>query len=102
MLASKKVKPLTGAYITPLDTATSEKTDPLRHRKLLLNKRELNKLSGATAQKGMSIVALKVYKSGIMKLEIALAKGKRRMISEQSRTGILARAAKVIKDLKRL
>ena len=52
---------LVGAHITPLKTATSQKTEPLRHRKLLLSRKELNKLTGATAQKGMSIVALKVY-----------------------------------------
>ena len=69
---------LIGAHITPLKTATSQKIDSERTRKLLLNARELNKLIGATAQKGMSIVPIKVYdKSGRMKIEIALAKGKK-------------------------
>lgn len=96
---------LVGAHITPLETATSEKTDPLRNRKLLLNKRELNKLSGAIAQKGMSIVALKVYtKSGKMKLEIALAKGKkthdkREAIKDRD---IMREQQKSLKDIKRL
>ncbi len=69
---------LIGSHITPLKTATSQETDPERTRKLLLNVKELNKLIGATAQKGMAIVPIKVYsKSGRMKLEIALAKGQK-------------------------
>lgn len=69
---------LVGAHITPLKTSTSLKTDPNRTRKLLLNTKELNKLVGATQQKGFSIIPTKVYlKSGRMKLEIALAKGKK-------------------------
>ena len=69
---------LIGSHITPLKTATSQKTNPERTRKLLLNLKELNKLIGATAQKGMSIVPIKIYdKSGRMKLDIALAKGKK-------------------------
>ena len=69
---------LIGAHINPLKTATSKKIDSERTRKLLLNTKELNKLIGATAQKGMSIVPIKVYdKSGRMKIAIALAKGKK-------------------------
>lgn len=67
-----------GCHVSPLKTTTIEKTNPDRHKKLLLNKRELNKLIGATAQKGMSIVPLRLYlKSGRIKLAIALAKGKK-------------------------
>lgn len=96
---------LVSAHITPLDTTTSIKLDPTRPRKLLLNRKELNKLSGAIAQKGMSIVALKVYaKSGIMKLEIALAKGKkshdkRDAIKERD---IMREQQKSLKDFRRL
>ena len=69
---------LIGAHINPLKTSTSVNTNPDRERKLLLNSKELNKLMGATGQKGMSIIPTKVYlKSGRMKLEIALAKGKK-------------------------
>lgn len=69
---------LVGSHITPLKTSTSQKTDPNRTRKLLLNTKELNKLVGATQQKGFSVIPTKVYlKSGRMKLEIALAKGKK-------------------------
>ncbi len=51
--------------------------EPTRTRKLLLNKREINKLYGAVSQDGYSIVPTKLYlKNGFAKLEIAIAKGK--------------------------
>lgn len=52
---------------------------PTRPRKLLLHKRELNKIMGSVAREGMTIVATKIYfdKRGKAKLEIALAKGKK-------------------------
>jgi SsrA-binding protein len=50
---------------------------PLRDRKLLLNKREIRKLIGKVEEKGMTLVPLKLYfKRGIVKIELALAKGK--------------------------
>ena len=52
--------------------------DPLRVRKLLLHKSEINKLIGKTKEKGMAIVPLKVYFSkSLVKVEIGLAKGKK-------------------------
>ena len=52
--------------------------DPLRVRKLLLHKAEINKMLGKTKEKGMSIVPLKVYfKGSLVKVEIGLAKGKK-------------------------
>lgn len=53
--------------------------DPKRPRKLLLHKREINKLLGSVSREGMSIVANKIYfdKNGRVKIEIALAKGKK-------------------------
>lgn len=52
--------------------------DPLRKRKLLLNRRELDKLVIQTQQKGLTIVPLKIYfRDGIAKCELALAKGKK-------------------------
>lgn len=53
--------------------------DPKRIRKLLLNKREINKLMGSVQKEGMTITATKLYfnKVGMVKLEIALAKGKK-------------------------
>jgi SsrA-binding protein len=69
---------LIGALITPLQTvSTHYVTDPTRTRKLLLKQRELNKLIGATQQKGYTCVATALYWKGhLVKAEIALAKGK--------------------------
>ena len=52
--------------------------DPVRSRKLLLNREELDKLLGKTTEKGLTIVPLRMYfKKGRIKLAIALAKGKK-------------------------
>jgi SsrA-binding protein len=52
--------------------------DPLRKRKLLLNRREIDKLLVQTQQKGMTLVPLKIYfRDGIAKCELAVAKGKK-------------------------
>lgn len=69
---------LFGAHISPLASACAYVgADPLRMRKLLLNKRELNKLFGAVQRKGYTIVPTAMYwKNGRAKLDIALAKGK--------------------------
>lgn len=70
---------LLGCHITPLTTASTHViADPVRTRKLLLNKRELGKLFGAVQQKGYACVALALYwKKHLIKCEIALAKGKK-------------------------
>ncbi|NJD30882.1 MAG: SsrA-binding protein SmpB [Gammaproteobacteria bacterium] len=69
---------LIGAHITPLKTtSTHVVADPTRTRKLLLHRRELDRLIGAVERKGHTIVPLKLYwKNGKVKLEIGLAKGK--------------------------
>src|SRR5579864_3651219 len=52
--------------------------DPLRKRKLLLNRREIDRLLVQTQQKGMTVVPLKIYfRDGIAKCELAIAKGKK-------------------------
>ncbi|MCK5285413.1 MAG: SsrA-binding protein SmpB [Alphaproteobacteria bacterium] len=53
--------------------------EPARPRKLLLHKREVNKLMGATQREGLTIIPLRLYfdKRGMVKIEIALAKGKK-------------------------
>jgi len=52
--------------------------NPIQNRKLLLNRKEINMLQGQSSQKGLTIVPIKLYtKKGIIKLEIALAKGKK-------------------------
>lgn len=70
---------LFGAHISPLNSASTHvKTDPIRLRKLLLNAKELKKLIGNIQQKGLTVVPLKLYWKGQrVKLEIALAKGKK-------------------------
>jgi SsrA-binding protein len=59
--------------------------EPLRARKLLLNKAEIEKLAGKTEQKGLTIVPLRIYfKAGIAKCELAVAKGKKQWDRRQS------------------
>ena len=67
-----------GMHISPYEKGNIFNRDPLRTRKLLLHKREINKLRGAIAQKGYTIVPLQVYfKNALVKVEIGLAKGKK-------------------------
>lgn len=70
---------LFGSHITPLTTASTHViADPTRTRKLLLNKRELERVEAAVAQKGYTCVALALYWSKhLIKCEIALGKGKK-------------------------
>ncbi|HMT03154.1 MAG TPA: SsrA-binding protein SmpB [Burkholderiales bacterium] len=70
---------LLGCHISPLISASSHvHPDADRIRKLLLNKAEINKLIGKVEQKGYSIIALNLhFKKGRVKVEIALAKGKK-------------------------
>ena len=65
-------------HISPYSYAYYNNHDPLRVRKLLLNKREIKKLYGKVNEKGHSLIPLRLYfKGGKVKLLIALAKGKR-------------------------
>ncbi len=70
---------LFGAHVTPLPTASTHiKPDPIRTRKLLLNRKELNVLIGMIERKGYTLVPTFMYwKKGRAKLEIGLAKGKK-------------------------
>jgi SsrA-binding protein len=65
-------------YVAPYPAAL-EKPPPMRKKKLLLNKREIKKLVRNVEEKGLTLVPLAVYlnKRGIIKVEIALAKGKK-------------------------
>lgn len=71
---------LLGSHFIPLSSASTHvRPDPTRTRKLLLHGFELNRLIGATDRKGFTIVPLNLYwKRGRAKLEIALAKGKKK------------------------
>lgn len=65
-------------HISPYEKGNIFNKDPLRIRKLLLHKNEINKLSGQIAQQGYTIVPLNVYFSNsLVKIEIGLAKGKK-------------------------
>ena len=67
-----------GMNISPYEKGNIFNKDPLRVRKLLLHKSEINKLLGQSQQKGYTIVPLKVYfKNGRAKVEIGLARGKK-------------------------
>jgi SsrA-binding protein len=70
---------LFGAHISPMPTASTHIIpDPIRTRKLLLNRAELNRLIGAVERKGYTLVPLEMYwRSGKAKLRIGLAKGKK-------------------------
>ena len=67
-----------GMHISPYEHGNIFNKDPLRTRKLLLNKREINKLLGLTTQKGMSLIPIKLYfKNSFVKLELGIGKGKK-------------------------
>lgn len=69
---------LYGMHISPYEKGNIFNKDPLRVRKLLLHKGEINKMLGKTKEKGIAIVPLKVYfKGSLVKVEIGLAKGKK-------------------------
>lgn len=70
---------LVDAHIATYDPASHYNHDPKRPRKLLLHKREIQKLWNEVRQKGVTIVPLQVYlKNGLAKVEIATAKGKKK------------------------
>ena len=65
-------------HISPYEKGNIFNKDPLRLKKLLLHKYEINKIAGQMAQKGYTIVPLRVYfKGSLVKVEIGLAKGKK-------------------------
>jgi len=68
---------LIGANFKPYEYATHVNHEPMRPRKLLLNKKELRKLRSGTREKGLTIVPLSLFFKGpFVKLNIALARGK--------------------------
>ena len=65
-------------HISPYEQGNIFNKDPLRDRKLLLNKREIYKLSGLTTQKGYTLVPISLYfKNNIVKVELGIGKGKK-------------------------
>ena len=67
-----------GMHISPYEKGNIFNKDPLRPRRLLLHRYEINKITGKIDQKGYTLVPLRVYfKGSLVKVEIALAKGKK-------------------------
>ncbi len=67
-----------GMHVSPYEQGNIFNKDPLRDRKLLLHRYEINKLIGSIQQKGMSLVPIELYfKNGKVKLELGLGKGKK-------------------------
>ena len=67
-----------GMHVSPYEKGNIFNKDPLRIKKLLLHKYEINKLAGKVAEKGLTLVPLQVYfKEGKVKVEIGLARGKK-------------------------
>jgi len=69
---------LVNAHISPYSHGNRENHAPERRRKLLLHRQEIDKLEGATREKGLTLVPTKMYlKDGRVKCEIAIGKGKK-------------------------
>ena len=69
---------LKGAHISPYEKGNIFNKDPLRPKKLMLHKYEINKLVGKLNEKGLTLVPLRVYfKGSLVKVEIGLARGKK-------------------------
>ena len=67
-----------GMHVSPYEKGNIFNRDPLRPKKLLLHRYEINKLQGKIKEKGYTLVPLKVYlKDSLVKLEIGLARGKK-------------------------
>ena len=68
-----------GMNISPYEQGNRFNVDPLRPRKLLLHKREIRKILGATTEQGLTVVPLQMYinEKGLAKIDIAIARGKK-------------------------
>jgi len=93
---------LLNCQITPYSHAYSKEQDPRRSRKLLLHRRELNRLIGDVSRKGVTLIPLKVYINdrGFVKIELGIAKhkktvDKKRDIKERDIKREVAREMKV-------
>ena len=77
---------LKNTHISPYENAGYIKVDPLRDRKLLLNKQELRKLSEGVSRKGLTIVPTKMFinERGLCKVEICLCQGKKNYDKRES------------------
>lgn len=91
---------LLNCHISPYSHGNILNHEPLRTRKLLLHRKEIDRLRGKAAQKGYSLIPLKIYfKGSLAKVEVGLAKGKRlfekrETIKEREARRIIERAMK--------
>jgi len=70
---------LEGVNITPYEQGNRYNHDPVRTRKLLLHRREIERLIGAVEQKGLTLIPLELYfRRGVAKVTLALGRGKKR------------------------
>lgn len=75
---------LVGAYIAPYSFSRGGGHDPERTRKLLLHRREIDRIEGKLAEKGLTLVPLRLYfKDGKAKVELGLARGRRTVDKRQ-------------------
>jgi SsrA-binding protein len=81
---------LVNAHISHYSHGNLANHDPLRRRKLLLHRKEIDKLLGKTREKGLSLIPTKIYlKKGLIKCELAVARGKKqydKRAAERERT----------------
>ena len=76
---------LVNVHIAQYDAASRQNHEPKRRRKLLLHRREIDRLHGRTREKGYTVIPTKLYlKDGRAKVEIALARGKRQYDKRQA------------------
>lgn len=77
---------LKNTHISPYENAGFVKVDPLRDRKLLLNKNELRKLSEGVSRKGLTIIPTKMFvnERGLCKVEVCLCQGKKNYDKRES------------------
>ena len=77
---------LMNAHISPYDAASHQNHDPTRSRKLLLHRREIDRLEGKTKEKGLTLIPLRVYFNarGRAKVELGLGRGKKQYDKRQA------------------
>jgi SsrA-binding protein len=76
---------LVNVHIGPYEKAGRERPDPRRERKLLLHRAEISRVQGRIAERGLTLIPLKLYfKEGRAKVELGLARGKRRYDKRES------------------
>lgn len=95
---------LVGSHISPYDKGNIYNHDPERSRRLLLHKREILKLAARVAEKGLTLVPLRVYfKEGRAKVELGLCKGKHTVDKRDAIRDreVLREADRAMRDIRR-